>query len=74
MPFKILLNEVNDFALGNASIKPQALHGHEPYLHVSFHVPMVLLSILNLSSCKSLVGRERRGEALSSVQHGAVGD
>ena len=74
LPFKLLLNEANDFAVGNASMKPQALHGHRPCLHVSFHVPVVLPSILNLSSCKPLAGRERRGEALSAVQHGAAGD
>jgi len=71
--FKLLLNKVNDFALGNASIKLQALHGHRPCLHVSFHVSVALLFILNPSSCKSLAGREQRGEALSVVQQGAVG-
>lgn len=74
LPFKLLLNEVNDFAPGNASIKPQALHGHRPCLHVSFHVPVLLPSILDLSSCKSLAGRERRREDLSAVQHRAVGE
>lgn len=74
LPFKQLLNEVNDFALGNASVKPQALRGHRPCLHVSLHVPVALPSIPNPSSCESLAGREQSGEALSTVQHRAVGD
>lgn len=60
--------------LGMPSVKPQALHGHGPCLHVSFHVPVALPSILNLSSCNPLAGRERRGEVLHAGQRGAVGD
>lgn len=58
---KLLLNKVNYFARGNASTKPQALHGHKPRLHVSSRVHMALVSIPNPSGWESLVGRELLG-------------
>lgn len=51
----------SDFAPGNASTKPEALHGHRPCLHISFHVPRALPSVPNPSICRSLAGRERPG-------------
>lgn len=63
----------NDFAPGNASTKPQALHGHRLCLHVSFHVPGALPSIPNPSIGRCLAGREGQGGSRGCA-HGAGGD
>lgn len=53
-----------DFALGNTSIKPQALHGHGPRLH-SFHGPKsIQLQILGWQGAER--GGFQRGATQSS--------